>query len=94
MLAGGFFVDLHDPRLPEWLSALSYASYWTYSFGLFVHAALPEPGEYASFHDTLQRFSFSELPAAINVAVLLTLALLMRLVAYVVVLHSKKLRFS
>jgi len=95
MLAGGFFVDLSTQWQPAWLSSLSYFSYWTYSFGLVMHAALPEPGELAAFNQTLASYSFAdELPAALNVGVLLAWALALRLGAYLLVLHSKKLRFS
>lgn len=94
MLAGGFFVDLRQPGYPPWLSSLSYFSYWTYSFGLLMNAALPSPDEFARFDATLSRYSFSEATSAANVGVLACVAGICRVAACMVIVRSKQLRFS
>ena len=93
MMAGGFFVNLTADDTPAWLGVISYTSYWKYSFGIFIHAALPEPGEVALFSHALERYSFSVLPAAANVAILLSASAVLRFVSYAIVLKSKALKF-
>ena len=93
MLSGGFFVNLQDARIPPWLSSMHYLSIQTYTFGLYVSTALTSD-EYAAFGPTLVKYSFSKEPALVNVCVLAGTALILRLIAYVSVLHSKQLKFS
>lgn len=93
MLAGGFFVNLADPRLPAWLSSLHHLSFQGYTFGLYVRNALTVD-EYEAFATTISRYSFSKLPTPVNVCVLGGIATAMRFLGYLVVLRSKALKFS
>ena len=76
-----------------WLSSVHYLSFQTYTFGLYVRNALSAE-EYAAFGPTLQNYSFSDESTLFNVAVLVGLAVVLRWLAYLIVLRSKSLRFS
>lgn len=92
-LAGGFFVDLDGPNVPWWLRGVHNLSFQTYTFGLYVRNSL-SADEFAAFHSTLDRYSFSEQSNAVNISVLVGLAAVLRYAAYLIVLTSRNLRFS
>ena len=93
MLAGGFFIDLNGPWVPLWISKLHHVSYQTYTFGLYVRNALTVD-DYAGFDEMLHNYSFSNVRTSTNVGILIAFGLVWRLSSYMIVLHSKKLRFS
>ena len=93
MLAGGFFVNLSDPRLPEWLSSVQYVSIQHYTFGLYVRNALSD-AEYAAFGPTLKNYSFSQEVTLVNAAVLAGVAGVLRSLAFLQIRFTKKLQFA
>ena len=98
MCAGGYFINMH--HVPPWVGDFRYASYWYYSMGLFLSNALPTKHDRDAFEaaGTLDRYSFSAFSFegrwGYDVLVLLGFALGHRILAYVALCNSKKLRFS
>lgn len=93
-----YFVDLRTA--PAWLAPLRFTSFWYYTLGFFLAYALPTTTDRADFaaNGTLSRYAFSRWSwdgtPQYDVLVLLGFALAHRLLAYVLLRFSNKLRFS
>ena len=90
---GGFFIDM-DAQ-PSSISWVKYTSYWYYSMGLFVKVALvPYDTKHHDMRDAIAAYSFSDLSLRANVLVLLAYGTAFRVLTYVFLKTSRKLRFS
>eukprot|EP01065_Artemidia_motanka_P053419 TRINITY_DN98_c0_g1_i2.p1 TRINITY_DN98_c0_g1~~TRINITY_DN98_c0_g1_i2.p1 ORF type:complete len:646 (+),score=226.29 TRINITY_DN98_c0_g1_i2:78-1940(+) len=90
MCTGGFFVDVS--KLPTWIGALRYVSFWYYALGLFMHFALKPHDNFPP--EALSKHSFSDLDQGWNVLALLVNILVLRVLAYVCLVFTKKTSFS
>ena len=96
--AGGYFINLAN--VAPWIGSLRYISYWYYTLALFVANALPTDEDRAAFDEshTLDRYSFSkwsfEGHQEWDVLVLVGFGLVHRVLGYLALCASKKLRFS
>jgi len=100
MCAGGFFINMAS--LPPWLQWCRYTSSWYYTLGLWTRYALPAEADRAEDTAVMQllhsRYTFSDWSwrghPERDVGMLLLFAVSARLLAYIFLRCSKKLRFS
>ena len=91
--AGGFFIDFSQQ--PSWISWVKYASYWFYAQGAYLKiVALPFDDKVNDIHQETKTFSFSPFSIGVDVAVLCAYGLALRLIAYLALKYSPKIRFA
>ena len=80
--------------MPWWINWVRFCSYWYYSMALFFDMAVTPYATEQQVLDINTQYTFSQLSSGANVALMLIYILIFRLVAYVVLLTTKKLEFK
>ena len=93
MCCGGFFIDM--AQQPGAISWVRFTSYWYYSMGLFAKVALlPYDTPHHDMRAEIDTYSFSTLSLRMDVAVLVAYGTAFRVLTYLFLKCSRKLRFS
>lgn len=92
MCSGGYFADMR--RLPWWISWIRYVSVYYYTFGATTRLLVTVPFGQEVHEKAIARYSFSDLGYAMEVGALLAQVLIFRLLSYLVLRFTKKLRFT
>ena len=93
MCCGGFFIDMEQQ--PGAISWVRFTSYWYYSMGLFAKVALlPYDTPHHDMRAEIDTYSFSTLSLRMDVAVLVAYGTAFRVLTYLFLKCSRKLRFS
>ena len=91
--AGGFFIDFSTE--PIWINWVKYVSYWFYAQGAFLKvAALPFDDYYKDIHYETKMHSFSPYPVSVDIAILFGYGLVLRVIGYLALKFSKKIKFA
>ena len=93
MCAGGFFIDL--TKQPEYIAVLRFSSYWFYSMGALINI-VEEDAETSdgAIATALEDYSFSSWSTASNLWALFLYGVVMRILAYIFLKTSSKIKFS
>lgn len=92
MCTGGYFADLR--HLPWFIGWVRFTSFYYYSFGSILRLMLEVPFGAEIHQKALAKYSFSELGYVWELAVLVGMSVIFRILAFVQLRYSKKLKFS
>mmetsp|Transcript_48439 Transcript_48439/g.135980 ORF Transcript_48439/g.135980 Transcript_48439/m.135980 type:complete len:342 (-) Transcript_48439:971-1996(-) len=94
MSAGGFFINMAEQ--PAYIGWARYTSYWYYSLGLYTSVAITpfDDDDQHRMSGALDSYSFSDWSDATNLLILVTYGVVCRVLAYVFLKFSSKIKFS
>jgi len=93
MCCGGFFIDMNGQ--PVAISWVRFTSYWYYACGLFLKIiALPYDNQSKDIHKEIHSYSFSTFSIMTDIFILCSWGIAFRLIAYIGLKTSRKIRFS
>jgi len=92
MCAGGYFADM--TQMPWWINWVRYLSYWYYSLACFFDIAVKPFGVEEQLDILGDQYSFSQMSNRTNIGLMLLYTTIFRIVAYFVLLTTKKLEFK
>ncbi|KAJ1451954.1 P-loop containing nucleoside triphosphate hydrolase protein [Pelagophyceae sp. CCMP2097] len=94
MCAGGFFLDIEAQ--PSYVRWVRFTSYWYYALGLYCKTALVpyDHNDHHALRKAVEAYSFSTLPAYADALVLVAYGVAARIVAFVCLKCSRKIKFS
>jgi len=92
MCTGGYFADMR--RLPWWIGWIRFCSVYFYTLGSTSTLMITLPYGEEAHKQAIGRYSFSDLGFAFDMSALCVQMVVFRLLSYVVIRFSKKLRFT
>jgi len=92
MCAGGYFADMRN--LPPWVGWVRFTSVYYYSFGAILRLTVGVPYGEELHKQAVAKYSFSELGYFGEVMMELLMIAIFRLITYLQLRYTKKLRFS
>jgi len=92
MCSGGYFADMRS--LPWFIGWVRYTSFYYYTFGAVLRLMLELPYGPDIHQKAIEKYSFSDLGYTMEVSCLLGLAAVFRILAYLQLCYTKKLKFS
>lgn len=92
MCAGGYFADMRD--LPLWIGWVRFTSLYYYSFGAILRLLVAVPYGVELHKEATAKYSFSEMGYFWEVVIMCGMNLVMRVLTYLQLRFTKKLKFS
>jgi ABC-type multidrug transport system ATPase subunit len=92
MCAGGYFADMR--MLPVWIGWIRFTSLYYYSFGAILRLLVAVPFGEKLHQEAIAKYSFSDAGYFWEVVTLCGMSLAMRLLTYIQLRVTKKLKFS
>lgn len=92
MCAGGYFADMR--KLPLWVGWIRFTSVYFYSFGAILRLTIGVPFGEELHQEAVAKYSFSELGYFWEVVAELLMIAIFRLITYLQLRYTKKLKFS
>lgn len=92
MCSGGYFADLR--KLPWFVGWVRYCSFYYYTFGAVARLMVEVPFGAELHREAIEKYSFSDLGYPAEIICLALMAAIFRLLAYLQLCFTKKLKFS